>query len=91
MQVRSVDPRDISVEIDSPSYRVYFWKRQAQDDQSTSTGYECDEYEISDADVEEVLSWAKSKGEGHSHVCVYAVFADSDGPGLIRLAGEGTE
>ena len=91
MQVRSVDPRDISVEIDSPSYRVYFWKRQGQDKQAANTGYECEEYELSDADVEEVLSWAKSKGKGHSHVCVYAVFTDGEGSGLIRLTGEGPE
>lgn len=76
MEMRRVDPRDQTWEIDEPSYRVYFH------DKSGSS----DEYEIQGASgVTEVLSWAASAPGDRSFV-VYAC-VPRDGLGLVRLHG----
>lgn len=47
-----------------------------------------EEFEIVDADVEEVLAWASATaGADRTHV-VYVLRRDADGLGLIRLTGE---
>ena len=83
MQVKGVDPRDQKWERDSPTYRVYFWERTGTSDLS---GWRSDEWELSAADVDEVLSWADEHADGRL-VNVWLVHNDAHGLGLIRLMG----
>lgn len=79
MNVIPVDPRDQVEEVDEPRYRVYFWHRR------DSASYE---FEISDADVPEVLDWANENAGDRTYslwVCLPA--RTRDGVNLIRLAG----
>ncbi|WP_030677377.1 hypothetical protein, partial [Streptomyces sp. NRRL B-1347] len=79
MHVRGVDPRDTTWEHDDATYRVYFWDRSAQ---------ASDEYEVTDADVEDVLTWARTKAEETgSAYTLYVSVTDQGKPGLIRLSG----
>jgi hypothetical protein len=89
MDVRPVDPRDTGWEITSPSYRVYFWEAQppppgAQDD---AVGYRSSEFEITGADVAEVLAWAEATAAGESSFTLYGVIEHGGERGLVRLAG----
>jgi len=45
MDIRPVDPRDITWEIDDPRYRVTFWSAPTGGDRAM--GWRSDEYEIS--------------------------------------------
>lgn len=78
MEVRTVDPRDIGVDRDADTYRVYFW--------SPDSG-RCDEYElVRPRDVHEVIQWAADNAGGR----VPEIFVRHDHPpehGLIRIAG----
>ena len=78
MRIEGVDPRDMRWESRSPAYRVYF---------CTDGG--TDEYEVTEADVPEILDWAQAKAtETGQNYVLYLRFEDpADGPGLIRLAG----
>ncbi|MDT0320138.1 MULTISPECIES: hypothetical protein [unclassified Streptomyces] len=81
MRIRGVDPRDTTWELDHPRYRVYFWDRAVN---------VADEYEVSDADVDEVLAWATRHAAEHGVTyTLWALVPEQwgDGPGLIRLAG----
>jgi hypothetical protein len=51
-----VDPRDQTSEVDAPRYRVCFWN-----------GSDSDEYEITGADVPEVLAWADRSAAGRTY------------------------
>ena len=84
MQARPVDPRDTRWEVDRPTYRVYFWSRRETPDGAPAPA--SDEWEVSEADVDEVLTWARSAARGRSFV-VYACASDSEGLGLVRLLG----
>ncbi len=75
VEIKNVDPRDQTWEVDQPSYRVYF-----HDADGTS-----EEYEISSVDVGEVLAWAEERRGRRSYV-LYACIP-SRGLGLVRLAG----
>ncbi len=48
MSVAQVDPRDQLWANDSPAYRVYFWSGDSS----------CDEWQLTEADIDEVLAWA---------------------------------
>jgi hypothetical protein len=78
VKVSGVDPRDAFWEQDAPAYRVYFW------DSHTSF-----EYEVTEADVPEVLAWAEVEARRTGRTYVAWVRSDSspNGVGLIRLAG----
>lgn len=79
MQVRSVDPRYMKWEVDHAQYRVYFW------DTSAITSHE---YEVTGADIEEVLAWAQSTAQSREWLYTVYVKVDDDGqPGLVRLSG----
>ena len=81
MEVRPVDPRDVSSEVDDPVYRVTFWTRPDGPDAMRSA----DEYEITGAqDVEDVLQWARAEAREADSFVVHAYV---DGC-AIRLAGE---
>lgn len=77
MNVDSVDPRDQTEEVDEPRYRVYFWH-----------GMDSDDYEITGADVHEVLAWADRSAADRTYslwACLPA--RDYVGINLVRLAG----
>jgi hypothetical protein len=78
VQIHGVDPRDTRWERYAPAYRVYFWD-----------GGSSDEYEITDADVPEVLAWAETQAQRTNRTYVLWLRHEDrhDGPGLIRLAG----
>jgi hypothetical protein len=76
MQTMGVDPRDQTGELEDPRYRVYFW-----------AGTASDEWEISGADVQEVLARAEAN-RGDRTYTLYACVPEKDGLGLVRLAGE---
>ncbi|MEI5101694.1 hypothetical protein RB200_28325 [Streptomyces sp. PmtG] len=79
MHVQGVDPRDTDWEHDDATYRAYFWDR-------TSTV--SDEYEVTGADVEEVLAWVRAKAEETgSAYTLYVRVTDGGKPGLVRLSG----
>ena len=79
MDIRSVDPRDQTWELDQPRYRVYFHDADGASD----------EYELHGGDVVDVLTWAQAQAQaqraGRSFV-VY-VCVPGDGLGLVRLQG----
>ena len=78
MNIAGVDPRDATWEQDSSTYRAYFFDRGRSD-----------EYEITDADVPEVLAWAdgEARRTNRTYVGWLRVLDRQHGPGLIRLAG----
>jgi hypothetical protein len=75
MDIRTVDPRDQTWELDQPDYRVY-----VHDANGAS-----DEYELRDADVADVLAWARDQSAGRTFVLYACV--PGDGLGLVRLQG----
>jgi hypothetical protein len=80
VQVRGVDPRDQQWEVDAPAYRVYFWA-------PWSKGWRSDEFEVTDADIDDVLEWATSRPGDHVSFTVYACHQNEGRLGLIRLLG----
>lgn len=75
MHVRLIDPRDQQWEMDQPeAYRLTF----------RSSASSVDDYEISGADIDDVLSWAESHRNGRSYTLWLRV-TTSDGLGLVRL------
>src|SRR5689334_21352421 len=78
-----VDPRDERWASHSPAYRVYFWQPVGPGEQSA---WRSDEWELTEADVDEVLAWADAHADGRA-MSAWVVHRDADGVGLIRLAG----
>jgi len=95
MHADGVDPRDVTWEVSSPVYRVYFWHRPKAPPEVPldEVGYHCDEYRLIDADdVHEVLTWAEARRQGSDSYTLYVEtnrYSKDDGgvPGLLRLAG----
>ncbi|MET7380292.1 hypothetical protein ABZT08_15980 [Streptomyces sp. NPDC005526] len=79
MNIRPVDPRDMTWEQDHAVYRVYFW------DTAKNHSHE---YEVTEADIDEVLDWTRreAKSRGWSYT-VYVKVSDEGQPGLTRLCG----
>lgn len=69
-----IDPRDQTSEVDDPAYRAYFWD---------GTGG-CDEWELAEADIDEVLDWVRANSRGRRHSLWAVVRSDQDVQ-LIRL------
>ncbi|MEU6768209.1 hypothetical protein ABZ916_37610 [Streptomyces sp. NPDC046853] len=80
MEIRDIDPRDTTWELDHARYRVCFWDVPAV----TAHAYEV----LETVDVGELLAWASAYAadRGWSYT-IYAVVSDDGGTGLIRLAG----
>ena len=88
MDVRPVDPRDTVWEINTPSYRIYFWEPQAAAPvPQQPVSYRSNEFEVSGVDVGEVLAWAESTKPPGSTYAIYAVIEGAGERGLVRLAG----
>lgn len=52
MRTELIDPRDQATQVDDPTYRVYFW---------ADDGGANEEWELSGADLHEVLKWIPTK------------------------------
>ena len=92
METRSIDPRDVSWELHSPTFRVTFWRKGSvpKGIDPSLAGYEAFEYEIRDGDVHEVIEWANdiASREGKSYTIYVVVNPESnDDKGLVLLAG----
>jgi hypothetical protein len=87
MEVRPVDPRDTTWEIDEPAYRVYFWGRVPQP-VGFPMGIAAEEFEVTGADVHEVITWAEATAGSDRTYTLYALAQRPEGEvGLVRLAG----
>jgi len=74
-----VDPRDQSWQDDDPMFRVYFWRNR-------DGSYESEEFEVREADVLDVLTWAERERRERKFA-VYLRHDDASGVGLVLLAG----
>lgn len=60
-------------------YRVYFWD---------TVSNHSHEYQVSEADIDEVLAWTRRESEGHGWSYTVYVQVDDEGQsGLVRLCG----
>lgn len=86
MKARPTDPRDTRWEVPHPTYRVYFWELHRP--QEPDSSWVSDEWEIEDADIDEVLNWARDTARERRFV-VYVSLTGGypDEPGLVRLLG----
>jgi hypothetical protein len=71
-----IDPRDQTREVDGPAYRVYFWDSPGS----------CDECELTEADLDEVLEWVQANGRRRPHSLWVVVRGEQDVE-LVRLRG----
>jgi len=86
MQILPIDPRDTRWEVPHPAYRVYFWQRQQP--HNPLSGWASDEWEIQDADIDEVLNWARDNAGGRRFVVYARVVGGEPGEsGMVRLLG----
>lgn len=77
MRAQPIDPRDQTSQVDDPGYRVHFW---------ADDGRAKEEWDLSEADLDEVLSWIPSHARGRSH-SLWAVTRSAGTVCLIRLRG----
>ena len=78
--VKRVDSRDQQWEDNDPVFHVYFWRELG------GGAFHQDEYELSGADVNEVLVWANEERDGRTFT-LYLQRDDLSGRGLVLLAG----
>ena len=89
METRAVDPRDTCWEIDHPTYRVYIWSPVPPPEHvaPVAQGWSSSEHDVTGADVEEVLAWARERVPSDGTYTVFVRGTDNSEPGLFRLAG----
>lgn len=80
MRASPIDPLDQASEIDDPAYRVYFWTGSA------GSLWSCSEWELAEADIDEVLDWVKAHANGRLH-SLWLALRRPDGVQLVRLRG----
>jgi len=86
MPAQPVDPRDQRWEVPRPACRVYFWERQTPE--RADTGWTSDEWQLEDADIDEVLEWVQAKAASRRFVVYVEVTqGQPDDLGLVRLLG----
>jgi hypothetical protein len=83
MQTRPVDPRDTQWEVEKPAYRVYFWQQPGH---HMDSGWASEEWQVEDADADEVLAWALNDKSGRAFTLYVCCNCDGE-LGLIRLIG----
>jgi hypothetical protein len=86
VDVRRVDPRDTTWEVDQTTYRVYFWGPVPQPIGSP-TGFASEEFEVTGSDVEGVIAWAEATAGSERTYALYALVRCRGELGLVRLAG----
>jgi len=72
VDVRPVDPRDTTWEVDEPAYRVYFWRPVPQPI-GVPRGLASEEFEVTGADVQEVIAWAEATAGSDRAYTLYAL------------------
>lgn len=90
MRSERLDPRDQTLEVTVPVYRVYFWQRlePLHDKPSHSRAYRLQAWRLVDAaDLHEVISWAEARLAPGGCYQLFVERAESQGMGLIRLSG----
>jgi hypothetical protein len=93
MQIRPVDSRRNQWEVGDPVFQVHFWSRQESlgdrtGARPTPAGLVVDENEITGADAERVLEWARANAPRGGGFVLYLAIADTtDGQGVVRLSG----
>lgn len=75
MHAEPIDPRDSGWERDEVAYRVYFWR-----------GTSSEEWRVTEADVTEVLAWARTNAQGR-RITMWVEHTDNGDLGMIRLEG----
>ena len=78
VRARMVDPRDVTVEILSPTYRVYFCDENRA----------CPEFELDEASVEEAVEWAERERADHETFTLHVVVSVDHEVALVRLLGQ---
>lgn len=89
MEAKAVDPRETGWQIDHPTYRVYIWSPGPPSEHITpaARGWRCSEFDVTGADVEEVLAWARAQAPSDGTYTVFLRGTDNGEGGLSRLAG----
>lgn len=95
-----VDPRDISWEVERPTFRVYLWRRSRLEDvapehrptglRQADMGWQSSEWELTGGTVDEALTWVDEHLTGWDVADVWVVVPDPGegrGKGLIRIRG----
>jgi hypothetical protein len=83
VQVSPVDPRDITSEEGTTTYRVHFWRPLG-----AAGVFQSSEFEVTEADAEEALDYARTTVGSDQSYTVYAVVERPNGRCLLRLAGK---
>jgi len=83
MRAYLVDPRDTTWEVSQPVYRVYFWEKQRDYEDS---GWASEEWELQGADISEVMDWTEETAKGRLSV-LYVCVSHGGELGLVRLSG----
>jgi hypothetical protein len=84
MEVRPVDPRDVTHAFDLPAYRVYFWKKGTAPvgHPEDRVGYAAYEYELTAChNVREAIAWADENAGADRTYTLYAAVRIGDDPG----------
>lgn len=76
MRAEPIDPRDTRWERDEVAYRVYFWRGAGASD----------EWRVTEADVSEVLEWAREKAQDR-YITMWVEHTAHGDLGMIRLEG----
>jgi hypothetical protein len=82
-------PDAVTVNPDRPVYQVNLFKRsEAADTPEELRGYHVSEWKLHDADVTEVLAWAKEKAGSDPYLVSVASALDNGESHLLRLYGQ---
>ncbi|MEQ4210407.1 hypothetical protein [Actinopolymorpha sp. B9G3] len=90
MEVRPVDPRDEAWGLaDPPAFRVYFWRQPPAPPgiRQEEVMWHAYEYEITGADVAQVLAWAEVERRDRTFTLYVCIPDGRRGLGLIQLCG----
>src|SRR6478752_2199687 len=89
MKSTPVDPRDTFWEVDDPTYRVFVWSPASGPPliPPAVQGWRSEEFDVTEADIEEVLAWARERTPGDGTFTVWVRGQDGGVPGLYRIAG----
>jgi hypothetical protein len=83
--------KPVTIDPDNPVYQVTFWERLAQPGElpEAERGFEASSWKVSEADVTEVLAWARERaGSRQTYVVEVAATAEDGCSELLRLYGQ---
>ena len=70
-------------------FRVYFWERSDDGEPGEPVSRASDEYELTETDAHEALTWADESAGSDFTYAMYLVLNDSvRGLGMVKLAGQ---